>query len=122
MYKTLTKEEIVSGMVVVSNNGWYGDSRRQIEQHRAITNLRAIEHRKPLVHVIVNGPSYIVDPVGRYVFEAPHMKRGGWVTRFYYDETPDYTFFSKHPYLIKGILTLFFLIMVGRKSLFLKKL
>ncbi len=65
-------------LVVLSNNGWFGDS-RQPWQHAGATVLRAVENRVSLVHVINNGPSTVVSPSGRLLAATPFRERIGMV-------------------------------------------
>lgn len=70
-------------LVVLSNNGWFGDS-RQPWQHAGATVLRAVENRVSLVHVINNGPSTAVSPTGRVLASTPFRERIGLVTQVPY--------------------------------------
>ncbi|SFR83067.1 apolipoprotein N-acyltransferase [Marinobacter daqiaonensis] len=63
-------------LVILSNNGWFGDSRMPW-QHAGATVLRAVENRVSLVHVINNGPSMVVSPSGRVLAQTPFRKRTG---------------------------------------------
>jgi apolipoprotein N-acyltransferase len=66
-------------LVVLSNNGWFGDS-RQPWQHAGATVLRAVENRVSLVHVMNNGPSTVVSASGRVLASTPFRERIGLVT------------------------------------------
>ncbi|MFL1483053.1 apolipoprotein N-acyltransferase [Marinobacter sp. LN3S78] len=66
-------------LVVLSNNGWFGDS-RQPYQHAGATVLRAVENRVSLVHAINNGPSTVVSPSGRILAATPFRQRSGLVS------------------------------------------
>lgn len=70
-------------LVVLSNNGWFGDS-RQPWQHAGATVLRAVENRVSLVHVINNGPSTVVSPSGRVLASTPFRQRSGLVSQVPY--------------------------------------
>lgn len=70
-------------LVVLSNNGWFGDS-RQPWQHAGATVLRAVENRVSLVHAINNGPSTVVSPSGRVLAATPFRQRTGLVTEVPY--------------------------------------
>ncbi len=50
-------------LVTVSNDSWFSHSRLPF-QHMAISVLRAVENRLPLVHLINNGPSVVVSSDG----------------------------------------------------------
>ena len=70
-------------LVVMSNNGWFGDS-RQPWQHAGATVLRAVESRVSLVHVINNGPSTVVSPSGRILASTPFRQRTGLLSEVPY--------------------------------------
>ena len=70
-------------LVVLSNNGWFGDS-RQPWQHAGATVLRAVESRVSLVHAINNGPSTVVSPTGRLLAVAPFRERAGLLSEVPY--------------------------------------
>lgn len=67
-------------LVVLSNNGWFGDS-RQPWQHAGATILRAVENRVSLVHVINNGPSTVVSPSGRILAATGFQQRAGLLSQ-----------------------------------------
>ncbi len=100
-------------ILVQSQNGWYGES-NQPEMHMAITTLRAVENRVPLVHVINNGASAVVLPNGRFAFRSPPFTKGGWIAEMPYHPNRGGSFYSRHPYLfisfIRGIFILFLLL------------
>lgn len=70
-------------LVVLSNNGWFGDS-RQPWQHAGATVLRAVENRVSLVHVINNGPSTVVSPSGRILAATAFRERAGLLSQVPY--------------------------------------
>jgi len=76
--KSLNTTHSYKVAVVLSQDGWYGDSIQQVSAHRAITQFRAIENRTPFIHVINNGPSQVINIVGENSFNAPHLTRGSW--------------------------------------------
>lgn len=67
-------------LVVLSNNGWFGDS-RQPWQHAGATILRVVENRVSLVHVINNGPSTVVSPSGRVLAATAFHERAGLLSQ-----------------------------------------
>ncbi|MFW5825846.1 MAG: apolipoprotein N-acyltransferase, partial [Marinobacter sp.] len=70
-------------LVVLTNDGWFGDS-RQPWQHAGATVLRAVENRISLVHAINNGPSTVVAPSGRILASTPFRQRVGLVAQVPY--------------------------------------
>ncbi|MGK0289894.1 MAG: apolipoprotein N-acyltransferase [bacterium] len=113
-------------LVTFTQDGWYGDSLQQVSQHSAITNMRAVENRVPLIHVINNGPSYVIMPNGRQVFTTPHLKRGAWLAEVPYNKESGGSFFSKYPNLFIGSIRIItFLgisfLLIRRKKLIIKQ-
>ena len=59
----------------VSNIAWFGDS-IAIDQHRAISRMRALEFERPMVRATNTGATVVIDHRGRVTHELPHMMRG----------------------------------------------
>jgi apolipoprotein N-acyltransferase len=85
-------------LVVLSNNGWFGDS-RQPWQHAGATILRAVENRVSLVHVINNGPSTVVSPSGRILAATTFRERAGLLSQVPYTPTGEHysSWFTRWP-------------------------
>jgi apolipoprotein N-acyltransferase len=56
-------------LVNLTNDAWFGDTEAPWE-HFALTQLRAVEHRRYLVRGTNSGVSGVVDPVGRVVAQS----------------------------------------------------
>ncbi|TVP57220.1 MAG: apolipoprotein N-acyltransferase [Halomonadaceae bacterium] len=65
-------------LVAISNDGWFGQTAQPF-QHVNASLLRAVENRVPFVHVVNNGPSLVVLPNGRILFQAPAFEAGGYL-------------------------------------------
>ena len=65
-------------LVGLSSNGWFGDT-LQPYQHVNVSILRAVENRLPFVHVMNNGPSVVVLPNGRIIFQSQFREAGGYL-------------------------------------------
>jgi apolipoprotein N-acyltransferase len=65
-------------LVGLSNNAWFGDTVQPF-QHVNASILRAVENRVPFVHVLNNGPSVVVLPNGRIIFESNAREAGGYL-------------------------------------------
>ncbi|MBS0339748.1 MAG: apolipoprotein N-acyltransferase [Proteobacteria bacterium] len=59
----------------VSNIAWFGDT-IAIDQHRAISRMRAIEFERPMVRATNTGATAVIDHRGRVTHELPRMTRG----------------------------------------------
>jgi apolipoprotein N-acyltransferase len=61
--------------VNVSNIGWFGDS-FAIDQHLAISRMRALEFERPFVRATNTGATAIIDHQGRVIAALPRLTRG----------------------------------------------
>lgn len=59
----------------VSNIAWFGNT-VAIDQHRAISRMRAIEFERPMVRATNTGATVVIDHRGRVTHELPRMTRG----------------------------------------------
>jgi apolipoprotein N-acyltransferase len=59
----------------VSNIAWFGDS-VAIDQHLAISRMRALEFRRPMVRATNTGATVVIDHRGRVTHELPRLTRG----------------------------------------------
>lgn len=59
----------------VSNIAWFGDS-IAIDQHLAISRMRALEFERPMVRATNTGATAVIDHRGRVVRELPRLTRG----------------------------------------------
>jgi apolipoprotein N-acyltransferase len=98
-FSAASLEEEGKGRVIFyqSNDGWYGRG-AQTAQHRSSSVLRAVENRVPVVHVINDGQSHVINPNGRYAFLADDFVRGAYLAEMPYDAESGGSFFTRHPY------------------------
>ena len=61
--------------VNVSNIGWFGDS-IAIDQHLAISRMRALEFERPFIRATNTGATAIIDHMGRVTHALPRHSRG----------------------------------------------
>jgi apolipoprotein N-acyltransferase len=104
-------------LIGLSNNGWFGDSLLPY-QHINASLLRSIENRVPLIHVTNNGPSLIVSPSGRRLYQTPYHQRLALLANIPYSKSSGGSFYSKHPDLFINIIyiLLFVIIFLGIKE------
>ena len=67
-------------MVNISNIGWFGDT-IAIDQHLAISRLRALEFERPMIRATNTGATAVVDHRGRVAQLLPTFTRGVLVAR-----------------------------------------
>lgn len=67
-------------MVNISNIGWFGDT-IAIDQHLAISRLRALEFERPMIRATNTGATAVVDHRGRVAQQLPTFTRGVLVAR-----------------------------------------
>lgn len=90
-------------LVTLSNNAWFGAT-RQPYQHLNASVLRAVENRTPLLHVMNNGPSAVILPDGRRLFESPYDEEAGYWIEVPIDAEGADSFFTRYPWLFRGLL------------------
>ena len=99
-------------IVAVSSDGWFGTTHLPY-QHINSSVLRAVENRRPLVHVLNNGPSTVTLPNGEVIFQSEINKAGGYIIDVPYSKETRASFFTRYPYLFIGsIYTLFALLIL----------
>jgi apolipoprotein N-acyltransferase len=59
----------------VSNIAWFGDS-IAIDQHLAISRMRALEFQRPMVRSTNTGATVVIDHRGRVTYALPRLTRG----------------------------------------------
>jgi len=84
-YEDLFGEEIAArfsdpaaaptALVNVSNLGWFGDT-VALDQHLAISRMRALEFARPVLRATNTGATAIIDAQGRVVQALPYATRG----------------------------------------------
>lgn len=99
-------------LVVMSNNVWFGASRLP-HQHLNASVLRAVENRRPLMHVINNGPSAVILPNGRQVLQTRYDEEAAYSVDVPLSQSSGETFFTRYGqgvlsalYLLLGVIVL----------------
>ncbi len=107
-----------SVLLAISNDAWFGQS-RQPYQHGAISVLRAVENRLPLIHAINNGPSLVALPSGRNLARSKAFVQSALQVDMPYSEKSGGSFYSQNPGLFLGFIyglcgLVFLFALVGR--------
>lgn len=96
-------------LTVQSNNAWFGDTRVPY-QHMATSTLRAVENRRPLVHVINNGLGGVLLPSGRILLRTANREIAGYLQDVPYrasdNNAANTTFYTRFPYWLFTLLGL----------------
>lgn len=87
-------------LVGMSNDGWFG-STHQPYQHVMASVLRSVENRLPLVHAVNNGPSIVVSPSGKILFESAFQQAGGHLVNVPVNASIEGSFYTKYPWLYR---------------------
>jgi apolipoprotein N-acyltransferase len=82
----------------VSQDTWFGETTQPF-QHRAMSIVRGVENRVPMMHVINNGPSVVAAPHGRVVGGTQAFSRAELLVHMPFDPSSGGSFFSRYPML-----------------------
>lgn len=75
---TLRQNPEVQLIIAQSNDSWFY-SRSQVHLHNAFAVLRAVENRRPLLHVVNGGPSFVIDAYGEIRQRSEYQVAGGFI-------------------------------------------
>ena len=70
-----TYSDETNGIIMISNDSWYGDTRGPIE-HLAIARMRSMEMQKPMIRVTNSGITAYIDELGAIVERLPSDEEG----------------------------------------------
>ncbi len=87
---------------VQSNDVWFSGTRQPL-LHIAVSRMRAVENRLPLVHVINNGPSVVIAPTGRVTFQTVQHQRRGYLLQLAVPAGGQPTFYNQYPLLVPRV-------------------
>lgn len=99
-------------MLFVSQDGWFGQTTQPL-QHAAMSVVRGVENRVPMVHLINNGPSVVTLPSGRPVFRAPAFEVGEFLVDLPFSAESGGSFYSRYPWLVPQVMNALLLLMVS---------
>jgi len=83
IFPDLSRREVKRGadiLVNITNDAWYGDSSAPY-QMLAMSTMRAVETKVPMVRVANTGISAIIEPSGKITARTPLFKRGTEIER-----------------------------------------
>ncbi|SDR69817.1 Apolipoprotein N-acyltransferase [Halopseudomonas xinjiangensis] len=85
-------------LLFLSQDGWFGETSQPF-QHKAMSIVRGVENRVPMVHLINNGPSVATTPSGRTVAQTQAFSRAQLLVDLPFSATSGGSFYSRHPHL-----------------------
>ena len=92
-------------LVNMTNDAWFGDSEEPWE-HLALSEMRAIEHRRYLVRGTNSGVSAVVDPVGRVIAKGGTFRQEGVLATIHWMRSGTvYEIVGDWPWLLGAIAT-----------------
>ena len=89
----------------ITNDAWFGDTEEPWE-HLALSEMRAIEHRRYLVRGTNSGVSAVVDPVGRVIAKGGTFRQEGVLATIHWMKSRTvYELLGDWPWLLATIAT-----------------
>ncbi len=85
-------------LLFMSQDGWFGETSQPL-QHKAMSILRGVENRVPMVHLINNGPSVATTPAGRTVAQTQAFSRAQLLVDLPFSAESGGSFYSRYPHL-----------------------
>lgn len=83
-------------LLFVSQDNWFGETTQPF-QHRAMSVVRAVENRVPMIHLINNGPSVVTAPNGRVLASTSAFSRAELVADLRFSPTTGGSLYSSYP-------------------------
>lgn len=90
-------------LLFVSQDNWFGESTQPF-QHSAMSVVRGVENRVPMIHLINNGPSVVATPNGRISGSTEAFLRQELLVPMPYSAESGGSFYSRHPGLLNALL------------------
>jgi apolipoprotein N-acyltransferase len=90
-------------LLFVSQDNWFGESTQPC-QHRAMSVVRAVENRVPMIHLINNGPSIVAAPNGRALASTSAFSRAELVADLRFSPTAGGSLYSRYPGIIDWLI------------------
>lgn len=108
-------------LLFVSQDNWFGETTQPF-QHSAMSIVRGVENRVPMIHLINNGPSVVAGPHGRIIASTQAFAPAELLTQMSYSATAGGSFYSRHPWVLSttlyGVLVLVCVIALRRRQRF----
>ena len=86
-------------LLFVSQDNWFGESSQPF-QHSAMSVVRGVENRVPMIHLINNGPSVVATPNGRISGSTQAFEQQELLVPMPYSAQSGGSFYSRYPTLL----------------------
>ncbi|WP_084671943.1 apolipoprotein N-acyltransferase [Halopseudomonas pelagia] len=90
-------------LLFVSQDNWFGETSQPF-QHSAMSVVRGVENRVPMIHLINNGPSVVAAPNGRLNGSTEAFQRQELLVYMPHAAESGGSFYSRHPRVLSFIL------------------
>ena len=85
-------------LLFLSQDSWFGETTQPF-QHGAMSIIRGVENRVPMIHLINNGPSLATTPHGRVIGATDAFSRAEVLVSMPFSKVSGGSFFSRYPWL-----------------------
>lgn len=86
-------------LLFVSQDNWFGETRQPF-QHSAMSVVRGVENRVPMIHLINNGPSVVAAPNGRLQGSTEAFQGQELLVHMPHSAESGGSFYSRHPRIL----------------------
>ncbi|WOD11891.1 apolipoprotein N-acyltransferase [Halopseudomonas laoshanensis] len=90
-------------LLFVSQDNWFGETTQPF-QHSAMSVVRGVENRVPMIHLINNGPSVVAAPNGRIIAETDAFTPAELLAAIPHSVSAGGSFYSRYPWLLSAAL------------------
>lgn len=90
-------------LLFLSQDNWFGETTQPF-QHSAMSVVRGVENRLPMIHLINNGPSVVAAPNGRIIARTEAFSRTELLVNMPFSASAGGSFYSRHPQLLPLLL------------------
>ena len=90
-------------LLFISQDNWFGETTQPF-QHRAMSVVRAVENRVPMIHLINNGPSVVTAPNGRTLASTQAFSRAEVIADLSFSPTSGGSLYSRYPHAFERLM------------------
>jgi apolipoprotein N-acyltransferase len=90
-------------LLFISQNNWFGETTQPF-QHRAMSVVRAVENRVPMIHLINNGPSVVTAPNGRTLASTQAFSRAEVIADLRFSPASGGSLYSRYPHVFERLM------------------